>query len=48
MEELISEKEFYELKKIDQNYYCSIFNDVNVNKYKAKCGAALRFWENKG
>ena len=26
----------------------SIFNDVNVNKYKAKCGAALRFWENKG
>ena len=48
MEELIVEKEFYEFKSIDQNYYCSIVNDVNVNKYKAKYGTVLRFWKNKG
>ena len=41
-------KEFYELKSIDQNYYCSNCYDVNVNKYKDKCEMPLRFWENKG
>ena len=34
-------KEFYVLKNIDQNYYCSDYYDV-------KCGTSLRFWENKG
>ena len=24
------------------------YYDVNVNKYKVKCGSSLRFWENKG
>ena len=38
-------KEFYQLKDIDQKFYCS---DVSVNKYGVKCGTSLRFWENKG
>ena len=41
-------KEFHELKKIDQKYYCSNCYDVSVNKYDTKCGTSLRFWENKG
>ena len=41
-------KEFDSLKDIDQNHYCSNYYDVNVNKYKVKCGTSLRFWENKG
>ena len=41
-------KEFDELKNIDQNYYCSNYYDVNVNKYIVKCGTSLRFWKNKG
>ena len=41
-------KEFDELKHIDKNCYCSNYYDVNVNKYKDKCGTSLRFWENKG
>ena len=40
-------KEFDELKNIDQNYYCSNYYDVSVNKYGVKCGTSLRFWENK-
>ena len=40
-------KEFNELKNIDQNYYCSNYYDVNVNKCKVKCETSLRFWENK-
>ena len=40
-------KEFDELKYIDKKYYCSNYYDVNVNKYKIKCGTLLRFWENK-
>ena len=36
-----SRKEFDKLKNNDQNYYCS-------NCYDVKCGASLRFWENKG
>ena len=40
--------EFYELKNIDQNYYCSNYYDVNVNKYGVKCGIPLRIWENNG
>ena len=43
-----SRKEFDELKNNDQNYYCSNCYDVNVNIFNAKCGASLRFWENKG
>ena len=41
-------KEFDRLKDIDQNYYCSSYFDVNVNKYGVKCGTSLRFGENKG
>ena len=40
--------DFDELQKIDQNYYCSNYYDTGINKYKVKCGASLRFWENKG
>ena len=40
-------KEFDQLKVIDQKYYCSSYYDVSVNKYGVKCGASLRFWENK-
>ena len=40
-------KEFNQLKNIDQKYYCSDYYDVSVNKYSAKCGTSLRFWENK-
>ena len=41
-------KEIDGLKNIDQNYYCSNYYDVDVNKYKVKCETSLRFWENKG
>ena len=41
-------KEFDKLKNIDQKYYCSSYYDVSVDKYGAKCGTSLRFWENKG
>ena len=41
-------KEFDKVKDIDQKYYCSNYYDVNFNKYGVKCGASLRFWENKG
>ena len=41
-------KEFKELENIDKKYYASDFYDVSVNKYGAKCGKSLRFWENKG
>ena len=40
-------KEFDELKNIGHNYFCSNY-DVNVNKYKVKCEASLRFWGNNG
>ena len=42
-----SQKEFNQLKNIDQKYYCSDYYDVNVNKYGVKCGSLLRFWETK-
>ena len=38
-------KEFNELKNIDRNYYCSNYYDGNVNKYRVKSEASLRFWE---
>ena len=41
-------KEFINSKNIDAKYYASDYYDVNVNKYGVKCGASLRFWENKG
>ena len=41
-------EEFNELKNVGQNYYCSNYSDVSVNKYGVKCGTSLRFWENKG
>ena len=41
-------KEFSVLKDIDHKYYCSNYYDASVNKYGVKCGASLRFWENKG
>ena len=31
-----SQKKIDELKNIDQNFYCSNYYDVNVNKYKVK------------
>ena len=43
-----SQKEFYQLKYIDQKYYFSSYYDVSVNKYDVKCGTSLRFRENKG
>ena len=33
---------FNELKNIDQNYYCSNYYDVSVNKYGAKCRSSFR------
>ena len=36
------------VKDIDPKLYSSNYYDVNVNKYKVKCGTSLRFWENKG
>ena len=41
-------KEFVQLKNIDAKFNASDYNDVNVNKYGAKCGISLRIWENKG
>ena len=43
-----SQKEFNQLKNIDQKYYCSDNYDVSVNKHDVKCRISLRFWENKG
>ena len=34
------------LKNVNQKYYCSNYYDVIVNKYRVKCDAQLRFWEN--
>ena len=42
-----SQKEFIHLKNIDAKFYASDYYDVNVNKYGAKCGTSLRFWEIK-
>ena len=36
------------MKDIDQKFYCSDYYDCSINKYGAKCGTSLRFWENKG
>ena len=41
-----SQKEFDQLKDIDQKYYCPNCYDFRV-KYGKKCGTLLRFWENK-
>ena len=41
-------KEFDQLKNINQKFHSSDYYDVSVNKYGAKCGKLLRFWENKG
>ena len=41
-------KEFDQLKIIDQKFYCLDYYDVSLNKYSVKCGASLRFCENKG
>ena len=41
-------KKIDQLKNIDAKYYASDFYDVNLNKYDVKCGASLRFRENKG
>ena len=40
-------KEFDQLKNINQNYCCSNYYDVCVNKYSVKCGTSLRFWKIK-
>ena len=36
------------MKNIDQKYYCSSYYDVSFNKFGAKYGTSLRFWESKG
>ena len=36
-------KESAVLENIDQNYYCSDYYDVSVNKYGVKCGTSLSF-----
>ena len=36
------------MKDINEKYYCSNYYGISVNKYDVKCGAWLRFWENKG
>ena len=41
-------KEFYKLKNTDQNYYCSNYDGISVNKCGVKCWTSLRSWENKG
>ena len=41
-------EEFDQLKDVDQNFYCSDYYDVSVNKYGVKCGTSLRFWGNNG
>ena len=41
-------KEFDQLKNIDAKFYASDYYDKNLNKYKIKTGATLRFWEDKG
>ena len=41
-------KEFVHSKNIDAKFYALDCYDVNVNNYGVKCGASLRFWENKG
>ena len=43
-----SQKEFDQLKDIDQKFYCSDCYDVSVDKCGVKCRTLLRFWENKG
>ena len=34
-------KKFDELKDINQEYYCSYYYDVSVNKYSVKCVLGL-------
>ena len=41
-------KELVQLKNIDAKFYATDYYDVSGNKYRVKCGASLRFWENKG
>ena len=36
------------IRTYSQKYYSLNYYDVSVNKYGVKCGASLRFWENKG
>ena len=41
-------KEFDQLEDIDQEYYCSNYYDVSVNKYGVKCETSLRFQGKNG
>ena len=41
-------KEFDLLENIDAKIYASDYYGKNLNKYKVKTRAWLRFWENKG
>ena len=41
-------KEFYQLKDIDQKYYCLSYYDISINKCVLKCGTLLRSCENNG
>jgi len=33
------------LKHIAPNWICSQIYDVQINKYKVKCGSSLEYWE---
>ena len=45
---LCSKELGFAVKDIDPKLYSSNYYDVNVKKYRIKCGTSLRFWENKG
>ena len=45
---LKSWKDFDPLEKYWSKVFSSDYYDASVNKYSVKCGALLRFWENKG
>ena len=38
----------WSIEKYWSEVFCSDYCDVSVNKNGVKCGASLRFWENKG
>ena len=41
------QKAMKRIRSVDQKFYCLDYYDVSVNKYGVKCGASLRFWEDK-
>ena len=35
-------KDFFQLRNIDPKFHASDYYDVNVNKYRVKCGTSIR------